>query len=225
MSKAGYGARGLMTWLTSRRVATQVLNAKQHRRYPGSDRPSSRHRRMIFLGIAVGAGVWQIEYSTALRKLAEAGLGPEHLAEEVHRMDRLQEMMKHHVWAEPVGNYFIPMEHGKWEPVQDLPCRVPADFQGGFIIHGFDPNGPQSTFSRTLPTELLDSPQPVQRTTSPASKQTRGKVHYSRSAPSPNSVRCGCGATISAQSRKLALQALAEHKRIVHPTHLPSRTN
>jgi hypothetical protein len=141
MPKAGYGARRLMTWLTSRSVATQVLKAKQHRRYPGSDRPSSGDRRMIFLGIAIAAGVWQIEYSTALRKLAEAGLGPEHMTEEVHRMDRLQETMKPELWAEPAGNYFIPSSHGRWEQVRKLPCKVPANWKGGYILYGYDSSG------------------------------------------------------------------------------------
>jgi hypothetical protein len=225
MSKAGYGARGLMTWLTRRKVAMQVLNAKQHRRYPGSDRPSSGDRRMIFLGIAVAAGVWQIEYSTALRKLAESSLGPEHMAEEVHRMDRLQETMKPELWAEPVGNYFIPSSDGRWEQVRELPCKVPTNWEGGYILYGYGPSGFQSTFSRALPSELLRSLLHTQETSNSSYKETRGKVHSSKMKPDPNVVRCGCGATISAQSRKLALQALAEHKRIVHATRLPSRTN
>lgn len=215
-----------MTWLKSRRVAPQVLNAKQHRRYPGSGRPSSEDRRMIFLGIAVGAGVWQIEYSTALRKLAEAGLGPDHLAKEVHRMDRLEEMTKHEVWAEPVGNYFIPSPDGRWEKVRELPCKVPANWEGGYIIYGYGSSGFQSKFSRTLPTELLETLKRQQRDINPAtSKRTRGRVNYPSSMPSPNSVRCRCGATISAQNRKLALQALTEHKRMVHGTRVPSCIN
>jgi len=27
----------------------------------------------------------------------------------------------------------------------------------GYIVHGFDPNGPQSNFSRMLPRELVDT--------------------------------------------------------------------
>ncbi|MGB6877151.1 MAG: hypothetical protein WBD87_14085 [Candidatus Acidiferrales bacterium] len=85
MAGAGYGAAGLMTWLTNRNVAVQVLAAKKHRRYLRSERPSSQDRRMFFLGVAVGAGVWEINFGTALRKLAEAGLGQKHMADDVHR--------------------------------------------------------------------------------------------------------------------------------------------
>ena len=225
LSKAGYGAKGLMNWLKSRRVATQVLKAKRHRRYPGSDRPSSEDRRMIFLGIAVAAGVWEIEYSTALRKLAEAGLGPEHMAAEVHRMDRLQEMMKPQVWAEPVGNYFIPSSHGRWEQIGELPCKVPANWQGGFILHGYGPSGFQSTFSRTLPPQLHESLMQAQKKLSSAHKKTHGKTHYSRMKRNPNIVRCVFGATISAQTGKLSLQALAEHPRIVQGTRRSRQDN
>ena len=226
MAGAGYGAHGSMTWLKNRNVARQILAAKAHRRYPGSERPSSQDGRMIFLGIAVAAGAWKVEFSTALRKLATSKLGQRHLANEVHRWERIEESirLKAVVWAEPVENYFIPSGAGKWEQAQTLPCSIPENFQGGFIIHGYGPDGPQSTFSPTLPPELLDSLPPVQRTASTAGKKTSGKVHYSKMKPDPNVVRCGCGATISAQSRKLALQTLAEHKRMVHGTRLPSRT-
>ena len=222
MSKAGYGAKGLMTWLASRRVAIQALKAKQHRRYPGSDRPSSRDRRMIFLGIAVAAGVWKIEYSTALRKLAEAGLGPEHLAEEVHRTDRLQEMMNPHVWAEPVGNYFIPLSHGKWEQVKELPCKVPKDWGEGYILYGYGPSVFQSTFSRTLPSELVERPlSDIEGTVSGVGVSSLPHANTSNL----NSVRCRCGADICAQTRTLALKALAEHKRIAHNPHRSRRAN
>jgi hypothetical protein len=159
MSHAGYGAKGLMTWLTKRTVALQVLKAKQHRRYPNSNRPSSADRRMIFLSIAVAAGVWEIEYSTALRKLARANLGIERMAREVHSFDRLQENMVRDavVMAEPVENYFFQSPEGEWRQVQELPCEIPPDFQGGFIVFGHDSKGkPEATFSRTLPSELAD---------------------------------------------------------------------
>jgi hypothetical protein len=160
MTGAGYGAIGQMERLREKEVANQVLTAKKHRRYPISNRPSSQDRRMIFLAIAVAAGVWEIEFATALRKLAQARLGIEHMAKEVHRSDRLQEMMKKEafVWAEPVGNYFFHSGHGEWVPVRDLPCPVPTNWQGGYFIYGYGPSGLfQSTFSRTLPTELDES--------------------------------------------------------------------
>ena len=156
MAGAGYGAAGLMTWLEERRVATQVLAAKKHRRYPSSSRPSSADRRMMFLGISVAAGVFEIEFSTALRKLAQAGLGPHHMVRDVHRFDHFRENMKLNafVWAEPVENFFFPLANGKWDQMRDLPCKVPGNFRGGFIIYGFGPNGETATFSRTLPLEL-----------------------------------------------------------------------
>ncbi len=156
MAGAGYGAAGLMTWLEDKNVAMQLLAAKKHRRYPGSERPSSNDRRMIFLAISVAAGVWRIEFSTALRKLAQAGLGLHHMAREVHRFDHFSESMKRDafVWAEPVENFFFAPSDGKWHQMRDLPCQIPADFRGGFIIYGYGPNGPLATFSRTLPREL-----------------------------------------------------------------------
>lgn len=161
MVGAGYGAAGMMEYLTKKNVAMQVIVANNHRRYPRSERPSSQDRRMIFLAIAVGAGVWEIEFTTALRKLAQAQRGIEYMTKEVHRFDRLQEMIKKNasVWAEPVGNYFFSSVNGKWERMRDLPCKVPTDWQGGYILHGFaGPSGTfQSTFSRTLPTELEQS--------------------------------------------------------------------
>lgn len=223
MAKAGYGAAGLMSWLIKRKVAMQVLRAKRHRRYPGSDRPSSADRRMIFLGIAVAAGVWEIEYTTALRKLAQAGRGPEYLTQDVHRSDRFEGMMKSHLWTEPAGNYFLRSENGKWEQIGKLPCIVPARWQGGYIIYGYGPSGFQSTFSRTLPTELVD-PQASQEQGSVTETISIGQLPAKSFAR--NSVRCRCGAEISAQTRKLALQALAEHKRQVHNTNRRSgRTN
>jgi len=156
MTGAGYGAAGLMTWLANEKAAMQVLAAKKHRRYPRSTRPSSEDRKMIFLGISVAAGVFGIEFSTALRKLAQAGLGPHHMVREVHRFDQFLEHMKRNafVWAEPVENFFYPLANGKWDQMRDLPCKVPGNFGGGFIIYGFGPNGETATFSRTLPLEL-----------------------------------------------------------------------
>jgi len=156
MTGAGYGAAGLMTWLANEKAAVQVLAAKKHRRYPRSKRPSSEDRKMIFLGISVAAGVFGIEFSTALRKLAQAGLGPHHMVREVHRFDQFLEHMRRNafVWAEPVENFFFPLANGKWDQMRDLPCKVPGNFRGGFIIYGFGPNGESATFSRTLPLEL-----------------------------------------------------------------------
>jgi len=218
MTKAGYGAAGLMTWLTERRVAVQVLKAKQHRHYPDSERPSSEDRRMIFLGIAVAAGIWGIEYSTALRKLAEAGLGLEYLAQRVHAFDNLKVNMRQRslVFAEPVENYFYRLPNGKWQLIRELPCDVPVDFQGGFIMYGYTASGPQSTFSPTLPLELVDSGSQLQK--GPQLAETMASSPPSGKRCAPNSVKCRCGAKISAQTRKLAIQALAEHKRIVHGT-------
>jgi hypothetical protein len=155
MAGAGYGAAGLMTWLAKRQVALQVLNVKKHRRYPDSDQPSSNDRRMMFLGIAVSAGVWGIKHSTALRKLAEAGVGLERMAREVHRMDNLQEIMKDYVWAEPAESYFVRSPKRGWVQIGKLPCKVPAKWQGGYIIWGHGQSGFHATFSRTLPRELL----------------------------------------------------------------------
>jgi hypothetical protein len=149
-----------MERLKEKTVANQVLAAKKHRRYPASDRPSSHDRRMIFLGVAVAAGVWEIEFSTALRKLPQAGYGLRYMTKEFHRWDRYQENLRRmgYVWAEPVGNYFFKLSNDKWGLMQKLPCKVPTNWQGGYIIHGYGPSGLfQSTFSRTLPTELDES--------------------------------------------------------------------
>ncbi|MGB6484860.1 MAG: hypothetical protein WBE86_15345 [Candidatus Acidiferrales bacterium] len=147
-----------MTWLKNSNVATQILAAKNHRRYPRSERPSSRDRRMIFLGIAVAAGVFEIEFSTALRKLAQSGYGEKFINQEVHNWDRIEQRFKENalVWAEPISNYCVPMPDGGWQLRESLPCRVPkAQYHGGYIIHGFLSDGRVgSRFSKTLPAEL-----------------------------------------------------------------------
>ena len=225
MSKAGYGAAGLMAWLSNRKVAVQVLLAKDHRRYADSIRPSSEHRRMMSLGIAVAAGVWGITYSTALRKLAEAGLGLDYMGQDVDRFDQLKENLRRgsFVSAEPLGNYFYRSPDGKRRQIRDLPCKVPDNCLTGFIIHGYDSNGPQSTYSPTLPSELLASLL-SQEEECPASQETAVGPPPQNSV-APNTVRCPCGAEICAQTRKLALKALAEHKRIVHVTSRSRRAN
>jgi hypothetical protein len=159
MRGASYGAAGAMTWLENGNVACQIVAAKRHRRYPNSNRPTSEDRRMIFLGIAVAAGVFRLSFNTALRKLAEAKLGPEHIVEEVHGIDRLNEFVKSGamVWAEPVGNYFWRLPNGEWTPLHDLPCDVPTNWQGGYFIFGIGPSGLQTSFSRTLPSELAEN--------------------------------------------------------------------
>lgn len=159
MAGAGYGAVGAMTYLNDKHVAREILAAKRHRRYPRSNRPSSEDRRMIFLGIAVAAGVFGLRFGTALRKLAEKKLGLDYLSDVVHELDRLQEMVKSQsmIWAEPVGNYFWHMPDGKWTPLRELPCAVPDDWQGGYFIYGYGPSGFQAAFSRTLPTELIET--------------------------------------------------------------------
>ncbi len=164
MAGAGYGAKGLMTWLTKQNVAIQILAAKNHRRYPRSRRPSSRDRRMLFLAIAVAAGVFDRKFSTTLRKLAEAGYGERYLSQRVHNWDRIEQQLKERgvVWAEPILNYCDPMPVGGWQLKEDLPCSVPKDcYHGGYIIHGFLADGRvASRFSRTLPTELRDVTNP-----------------------------------------------------------------
>lgn len=157
MAGAGYGAAGMMEWMAKPNVAAQVLAAKNHRRYPDSERPSSEDRRMIFLGVAVAAGVFGVTFETALRKLAQAGRSQKYMARNVHNWDRIQQKLKDEgfIWAEPVGNYMLPAEGGKWELMRDLPCPIPENFQGGFIIHGYMPDGQfKSVYSKTLPTEL-----------------------------------------------------------------------
>jgi hypothetical protein len=159
MRGAGYGAAGMMTWLAEEKVALQVLSAKKHRRYPGSERPTSQDRRMIFLGIAVAAGIFGLSFNTALRKLAQGNMGIEHLLKEVHEIDRLHEMVESngYVWAEPVGNYFWHEPDGTWTLLRELPCAVPKDWQGGYILYGYGPSGFETTFTRTLPIELTET--------------------------------------------------------------------
>jgi hypothetical protein len=183
MARAGYGAAGMMEGLKNEKVAMQAIAAKNHRRYPRSERPSSQDRRMIFLAIAVAAGVWDIDYKTALRKLTQAKLGIRHLTKEVHRIDHLKENMRVRsiVWAEPVGNYFLPLPspNGEWELMQELPCKVPSDWRGGFIIHGVGPSGPQSTFSRTLPLELREALEESERYPHDAKRPARKTIQSS----------------------------------------------
>jgi len=206
-----------MEQLKEKMVANQVLAAKKHRRYPASDRPSSQDRRMIFLGVAVATGVWEIEFSTGLRKLAQAGYGLRYMTKEFHRWDRYQENLRRmgYVWAEPVGNYFFKLSNDKWELMQKLPCKVPSDWQGGYIIHGFGPSGFQSTFSRTLPQELIDSL--PSEPTHPVSEKTM--IVPPQKTTAPNHFMCECGTTVAAASREQALKALADHKRLVHGEH------
>jgi hypothetical protein len=180
MAGAGYGAVGLMTWLKSPTVAMRVLAAKIHRRYPHSERPSSQDRRMIFLGIAVAAGVFDVKFSTALRKLAQSGLGEKHLSHAVHNWDRIEQRFKEEafVWAEPIFNYCEPLPDGGWQLRQNLPCPVPKDqYHGGYIIHGFLSDGRvASRFSRTLPTEICDVPDGKKEETYKLNKPKRKSV-------------------------------------------------
>jgi hypothetical protein len=161
MAKAGYGARGLMTWLVKPEVASRVIEAKAHRRYPDSKRPSSEDRRMIFLAIAVAAGIWEREFSTVLRILAEAGLGIDYMARDVHRFDQMEAYVKQNsiVWAEPLGNYLLYLPGGKVLQMQKLPCKVPSNCRTGFIIFGYGPSGlEEATYSPTLPSCLAPVP-------------------------------------------------------------------
>jgi hypothetical protein len=158
MPKAGYGAIGMMVHLENKNVARQVLAAKKHRRFPSSDRPTSKDGKMVFLAIAVAAGVWEIEFSTALRKLNQAGLGQSYLSREVHAGERLEENAKAHsmVFAESIYNYFHPI-NGEYKQMRDLPCKIPKNWQGGFFVHVYGPNGVETVFSRTLPVELVET--------------------------------------------------------------------
>jgi hypothetical protein len=177
MKGAGYGAAGLMTWLKDQKVARQVLAAKHHRRYPRSERPSSQDKRMIFLGIAVAAGVFGNEFSTALRKLAQAGIGENYLSRKLHNWDRVEEIMKRKasVWAEPVENYMWSAGDGSWVELEKLPCSIPENFQGGFILHGYAPDGQlKSTFSRTLPAELREQLDGKDTNKKPHSREAKG---------------------------------------------------
>jgi hypothetical protein len=224
MPKAGYGAIGMMEYLRKKNVALQVLAAKQHRRYPSSDRPTSKDGRMVFLAIAVAAGIWELEFSTALRKLDQAGLGQRYMSREVHAGERLEEIAKAHsmVFAEPVGNYFY-YRNGEYEQIRDLPCKIPKNWQGGFIIYGYRTNKLESAFSRTLPVELAES-------LAQSLKKPRLAARITNTLPlgkdiKSNCVTCRCGASICAQTRKLALQALAEHRRVVHGNESRLNTN
>ena len=159
MPGAGYGAIGAMTWLARDYVAREILAAKNHVQYPNSQRPTSEDRRMIFLGVATAAGVFELSIGTALRKLAEAKLGLEKISEHVHRFDKSTEMVISNafVWAEPVSNYFWRSRpNGEWMLLHDLPCEIPKDWQGGFIVYGYGPSGFEVKFSRTLPVELTE---------------------------------------------------------------------
>lgn len=219
MLGAGYGAEGAMTWLQNGNVAFQIVEAKRHRRYPkSSNRPSSEDRRMIFLGIAVAAGVFGISVGTGLRKLAEANLGLESLSKQVHSLDGFKEIVERNAYlmAEPIGNYLLPLGDGTYIRQNDLPCEIPDDCVDGYIIHGYVNGRPVAQFSRTLPAELADSP------------EAQGKVEVSENPVlkpanllttplSENQVVCVCGATIAAGDTETALKALADHKRRVHP--------
>lgn len=180
MSGAGYGATGMMTWLKNPNVATQVLAAKNHRRYPRSERPSSHDRRMIFLGIAVAAGVFDRKFSTTLRKLAQAGYGEKYLNLRVHNWDHIEQTLKEVacVWAEPILNYCDPTPEGNWQLKENLPCPVPKNrYHGGYIIHGFLSDGRvASRFSRTLPAELCDVPNGKKEKTEKMNKRNQRSV-------------------------------------------------
>jgi hypothetical protein len=132
---------------------------------------------MICLAVAAAAGVWGITYSTALRKLAQAGRGLEFMASEVHRFDRLKENMRQKaiIFAEPLANYFFCSADGKWRQLRKLPCKVPLNCRVGFIIHGYGFDGPQSTYSPTLPREILDSLLVEQKAKRPTKKKTTMK--------------------------------------------------
>ena len=214
MPGAGYGAIGAMTWLARDYVAREIVAAKNHDQYPSSPRPTSEDRRMIFLGVATAAGIFELSISTALRKLAEAKLGLEKISEHVHRFDQFREMVRSNafVWAEPVGNYFWRRENGEWMLLHDLPCEVPKNWQGGFIVYGETGSGTLATFSRTLPIGLETFPE---REALPTTEQV-ANLGPPTVTQAPDHVVCECGTTIAASDKKTALEALAEHKRVVH---------
>jgi hypothetical protein len=62
---------------TENQMYSRIISAKHsvERVYAGSGRPSSEDSRMIGLGIAVAAGIFDQTVATALRKLAEVKLG------------------------------------------------------------------------------------------------------------------------------------------------------
>jgi hypothetical protein len=161
MPGAGYGAIGAMTWLARDYVAREIVAAKNHNQYPSSQRPTSEDRRMIFLGVATAAGIFELSIGTTLRKLAEVKLGLEKISEHVHRFDQFREMVISNafVWAEPVSNFFWRRPNGEWIPLHELPCDVPKNWQGGFIVYGQTDSGTVATFSRTLPRGLESVPE------------------------------------------------------------------
>ena len=216
MSGAGYGAIGAMTWLMRDYVAQEILNAKKRPQYPKSDRPSSEDRRMIFLGVATAAGIFELKTATVLRKLAEAWRGLVNISVDVHRFDVFKEKLraKSFTWAESVANYFWLNRKGEWIQLRDLPCEIPEDWYGGYFVYGITDAGEQVVFSRGLPIELQSAlkPQVVVRT-----KSRHADLPPPVTLP-PNQVVCECGATIAAQTREQALKALAEHKKTVHKT-------
>jgi hypothetical protein len=219
MPGSGYGAIGAMTWLARDYVAQEVLNAKKHRDYPKSDRPSSEDRRMFFLGIAISAGIFELKLGTALRKLAEADLGSEKLSVDVHRYDLFREKVRTEslIWAESVAHYFWLNANGEWMQLDDLPCEVPKDWHGGYFLYGITDTGLKVVFVRKLPIELEErapKPRVAVRT-----KIRRAKSSTPAALP-PNHVICKCGATIAAKTREQALKALVEHQKIVHKTRL-----
>lgn len=216
MPGAGYGASGAMTYLARDHVAREILAAKKHHQYPKSKRPSSDDRRMIFLGVAIAAGLFERSIGTALRKLTEDGLGLEHIAEDVHQFDRFREkvIVESLIWAEPVGNYFSPSSSGRWRRIRELPCEIPDDWQGGFIIHGHTRLGPKATFARGLPIGLKGESQ-SREDAIPVRPQV-GIPNASSVSISPNVVVCRCGATIASPNRRTALKFLAKHIRDIH---------
>ena len=121
---------------------------------------SGASRFLLFLwaptSVATAAGIFELSIGTALRKLAEAKLGLEKISEHVHRFDQSREMVISNafVWAEPVSNYFCCEPDGGCTLLEPLPCEVPDDWQGGYILYGYGPSGFEVSFSRTLPAEL-----------------------------------------------------------------------
>jgi hypothetical protein len=216
MPGAGYGAIGAMTWLARDYVAREILAAKNHAQYPSSERPTSEDRRMIFLGVATAAGIFELSIGTALRKLAEAKLGLEKISEHVHRFDQFREMVisSAFVWAVPVSNFFWRRPNGEWILLHNLPCEVPKNWQGGFIVYGETDSGTQATFSRTLPIGLESIPE---RGALPTTEQSEvANLGSPTVTQAPNHIVCECGTTIAASDGENALKVLAEHKRLVH---------
>lgn len=216
MPNASYGAVGAMTWLARDYVANEILAARKHPKYPKSNRPTSEDRRMIFLGIAVAAGIFELRVGTALRRLAESKMGLEVLADEVHQFDRYKKMVeeKGYVIAEPITNYVLPLGNGRVYVKGDLPCYVPANHAKGYIIHGYCDGHSVATFSEELPADLANSPEAQYRglvENAPTGSQRKATV-----TDSPNQVICHCGAIVAARDRETALKVLADHKRAIH---------